>query len=407
LKTYKYQAISKDGAKVSGVVEGFNEFDAVDKIKEKCDIVIKLTEVKEEKEGVSGLLAMEIGGNNLDMKQFTIVCSQFSILIKSGLSIVRTTELVATQTKDEKLKKILTEIQKDVAAGRSLATSFEERGGKMMPVLFIETIRAGEESGNLDVAFDSMYKYFDRQADSKSKVKSAMIYPIFVLVVAVVVVIVLMVKVVPTFSSIFDSYGSDLPTITKILIAVSNFFQKSWIIVIAALIAIIIGVKVYGMTENGKTNLAKLSLKLPALGNIQKMNAACQFSTNFGTLLKAGITILDALPITSKVIENYYISKEVGKLNASIEQGRTLGDSMKEMQVMPDMLNDMVAVGEETGHLEETLDVISYYYQKELDTAIKDAINKLEPTLLLVVAGIAGFIVIAVYLAMFEMYGVM
>lgn len=407
MSVYKYQAISKDGVRVNGVVEGFNEVDAMERIKESCEVIIKITQVKESNAKLGNILDMEIGGSKLNIKELTMICSQFSILLRSGINIIHAVELAGKQATDKKLKSMLENVKKDVEGGRGLAASFEEHGRKILPVIFIETIRAGEQSGNLDLAFKSMYTYFQKQSDTSGKVKSALSYPMFVLTVAVVVVIVLMAKVVPTFTKIFDSFGAELPLVTRILIAISDFFQKSWIILIIGILVIMVSYKAYGATEKGKTMLAKIGLNLPVLGRIQQMNSASQFANNMATLISAGLPLNLAIEITAKVIENHYVSIQVGKMMEGIESGRSLGSMMEESKALPDMLNDMVSVGEETGELEETLVTVGEYYDKELDNAIAAALSKLEPTLLIAIAGIAGFIVVAIYLAMFEMYGVM
>ncbi|MGN0466950.1 MAG: type II secretion system F family protein [Lachnospiraceae bacterium] len=402
--TYKYTAISKSGEKVSGVVEGFNELDAVDRIKQTCDIVLKMTQVKERKEG---LLSMEIGGSKLNSKAFTVMCSQFAIILRAGVPIARTVHLIAAKTTDKPLKKMLLKVAEDVEAGRTIASSFAEHGSKLLPTTFVETIRAGEESGNVDKSFDTMYRHYDKQTKMKGKVKSALAYPIFVLFIAVVVVIVLMVAVVPTFTSIFESYGSELPLITRILIAISNFFRKYTLWMALAGIILFLIYKIYGNTENGRLNFAQISLKIPVLGNISQLNAASQFANTMTTMLGAGLPMTRAISITAKVLDNYYISHEIGKLTGRLEEGRSLGDSMRESGCMPDILVDMVAVGEETGEMEATLDTIALYYDAELEMAINSALAKLEPTVLVVLAGVAGFIVIAIYAAMFEMYALM
>lgn len=385
-------------------MEGFNEFDAVDRIKQNCNIVLKLTEVKENKQGI---LNMEIGGNKLNDKAFTVMCSQFAIILKAGIPIARTTQLIADKTTDKPLKKMLKQVSDDVESGRTLAASFAERGDKLLPPTFVETVRAGEESGNVDKSFDTMYKHYDRQTKIRGKVKSAMSYPIFVIVIAIVVVIVLMVKVVPTFTSIFESYGAELPLMTRMLIAMSGFFRK-YTIYLAIVAALgFIGFKLYGNTEGGRLKLAKLALKIPVLGNINQLNAASQFANTMTTMLSAGLPLTKAISITANVLDNYYISQEIGKVSGRLAEGHGLGASMRETGCMPDILNDMVAVGEETGELEDTLNTIAAYYDAELEMAMTNALNKLEPTVLVFIAGVAGFIVIAIYMAMFEMYGVM
>lgn len=390
---------------MSGVVEGFNEIDAIDRIKREYDIVLKMTEIKDG--AGSGLLNMEIGGNKLDSKAFTLMCSQFAIILSAGIPIARCVHLIADQTTDKPLKKVLEQVAEDVEAGRSISTSFEERGAKLMPGTFVETIRAGEASGNLDKAFQNLHDHFDKQTKMAGKVRSALAYPLFVLVIAVVVVAVLMIKVVPTFMAIFESYDAELPLVTQALIAISNFFVKYWMIMLAIIIVVYLAYKFYNRTEEGRLNLARWSLQVPVLGKIRILNAASLFANTMVTMLSAGLPMTKSISITASVIENYYISTEVGKLSAKLEEGRALAPCMRESGVMPDILVDMVGVGEETGEMESTLRTIARFYDEELDAAVADALAKLEPALLVGLAGIAGFIVIAVYMAMFSMYAAM
>ena len=385
-------------------MEGFDELDAVDHIKQTCSIVLKLKEIDPDK---PDLLNMEIGGSKLNSKAFTVMCSQFSIILRAGIPIARTVHLIADKTTDKPLKKMLMKIAKDVEAGRSLAASFAEHGGKLLPTTFIETIRAGEESGNLDRSFDTMYRHYDKQTKMRGKVRGALSYPIFVLIIAVAVVVVLMVKVVPTFTSIFESYGSELPAITRLLIGISNFFRKYTIWMAAFFALLFIVYKLYGNTEKGRLNLARIQLRLPVLGNIAQLNAASQFANTMTTMLASGLSMTKAISITAGVLDNYYVGNEIGRLTGRLEEGHALGASMRDSGCMPDILVDMVAVGEETGEMEKTLDTIALYYDAELEMAIAAALAKLEPTILIFLALVAGFIVIAIYMSIFQMYAIM
>lgn len=403
--TYKYTAISKGGTKVNGVVEAFNELDAADKIKQSCDVIIKISEVK--KKNTDSILNMEIGGKKLNKKAFTMVCSQFSTILKAGLPISRATKLVADKTSDKLLKKMLTAVSKNVESGRSLTQSLKDESGDILPVVFIETIGAGEASGKLDNAFEQMYKHYEEELKMTSKVKSALTYPVFVLIIAVVVVIVLMAKVVPTFTEMFAGYGQDLPGVTKSLIVIANFFQKWYLLIIGVIAALIVTYKIYSNTEKGRLECSKLAFELPVFGEISKLNAASQFSNNMAALLSSGLTITECLTITARAMSNYYVSQEVGKMSAKLSEGKSLGECLRKITVLPDILVDMATVGEQTGALEQTLSTISAYYDGELETAINGLIKKLEPTLLCFVAAIAGYIVIAIYMAMFSLYGSM
>ena len=216
-----------------------------------------------------------------------------------------------------------------------------------------------------------------------------------------------MVKVVPTFTAIFESYGAELPLMTRILIAISDFFRNYILIILGVLAVLIIAFKLWTNTEKGRLKWAQIQMKLPVYGNITVLNAASQFANSMAALLSAGLTVTRCISITAKVITNYHISQEIGKLNSKIEEGHALGASLRESGCMPDILTDMTAVGEETGELGGTLSTISGYYDAELQVALDAAMNKLEPAILVGLAGIAGFIVIAIYMAMFEMYGAM
>ena len=403
--TYKYQALSANGQKVSGVIEAFNEMDAVDRIKQNHSVILKMTPMKGEGEG--GLLAMEIGGNKLNNKAFTVMCSQFAIILNAGIPIARTVHLIAAKTSDKPLHRMLVHVAEDVEAGRSISQSFAERGEKLLPPTFVETIAAGEQSGNLDKAFETVHEHFDKQAKMAAKVRGALAYPLFVLAIAVIVVIVLMAKVVPTFTAIFDSYDAELPMVTQILIAVSNFFAKYWMVMLAIIAGFTIFYKVYGNTEKGRMQFAEWQLKLPVLGEIAELNAASEFANTMTTMLASGLPLVRAIGITARTMSNYFMSTEVGKLSVKLEEGRALGASMREADFMPDILVDMVSVGQETGEMEQTLHTIAGYYDAELDQAIASALAKLEPALLVGLAGIAGFIVIAIYMAMSGMYAAM
>ena len=354
-----------------------------------------------------GLLSRDIGGSRINMKAFTVMCSQFAIILQAGIPIARTVHLIADKTTDKVLKRILTQVADDVEAGRSISASFEERGGKLLPPTFVDTIRAGEETGSIDTAFGTMHRHLDKQTRMGARVRGALAYPVFVLFIAVIVVIVIMVKVVPTFTAIFESYDAELPGITKALIAISHFFSRWWMVLLGIGIVIYIAYKLYGNTEDGRLNLARTARKLPVLGNINELNSASQFANSMATMLSAGLPLTRAISITAKVIDNYFVSQEIGKLSGRLEEGHGLGVSLRESACMPDILTDMVAVGEETGELQATMETIASYYDNELEQAINAAIAKLEPTLLVFMAVVAGFIVIAVYMAMFSMYSVM
>ncbi len=406
MNSYKYTALTSTGEKIDGMIDAVNQIDATNRIRQQYDMVLNIKEMKGAG-NVSGFLSMEIGGNRLNNKEFTLMCSQLATILSAGIPISRAMRLIGNKVSDKTLKRILKAAGDDVEAGRSLSSSFEEYGGKIFPVTFIETIRAGEAAGDLAGAFDSMARHFDKQSKMGAKVRAAMGYPLFVLAVAVVVVMVLMVRVVPTFTAIFDDLGGELPLMTRMLIAISNFFRKYILYMVIIIAAIIVAYILYKRTPSGARNLAWLQLKLPVLGNIAELNAASLFANTMATMIGAGLPMTRAVRITSQVMTNQLFKERVEGMVTRIEEGRTVVDSMRETEIMPDILSDMVGVGEETGEMKHTLDVTAAYYDNELETAVQAAISMLEPALLIFIAGIAGFIVIAIYMAMFSMYGAM
>lgn len=397
--TYQYRAISKDGAKVRGVIEAFDEYDAVTRIKETCSVVTKITRVEERAKPKSELFTQRISE-----KALTVMCSQFSIILSSGLPVVRAVELIANQTSDKALKKILNQVAGDVSGGFGLAQSFESKG-KILPSTFIETVRSGEMSGTLDTAFKRLEQYYDKASKTKAKVKNAMVYPVFTIVVAIVVVIIIMVVAVPTFTSSFASMGSDLPLPTKMLIEISDFFSKYILLMAGGIAAVIIGLKLYGQREKGRLLFAKVRLGIPVLGKITVMKSASQFANTMSTLLSSGLSIIKAVEVTGKVMDNYYLGKEILLQVPQLEEGKPLGASLRKCRYLPDLLVEMAGVGEETGTLESTLNVVGAYYDNETELASNKALTMLEPVIICFLAVVVCFILLSVYAPMFSMYG--
>ncbi len=397
MKTYKYDALTYSGVPISGIVEAHDKNDAVTKIKETCQIVNKLTVVSG-----TGLLD-KLAPKKINEKNLSLLCKQFSIILTAGLPIVRCVELVENQMSDKVLRDLLKEVAGDVAAGYSLAGSFEQRGPRL-PTTFIETVRAGEESGALETAFSRLSEYFSKKSKTKSKVVSALAYPAFVMVVAVVVILIIMLYAVPTFTATFQGMGIALPWSTKLLIGMSHFFSKYILLLIGIIAAIILALRIYGKSETGRLKLAEFNLKIPVIGRVRFMTAASQLSNTLSTMLSAGLPILKAVTITGKALDNYYLGKTVTDSAADIELGRRVGESLASSGRFPDLLVEMTSVGEETGSLEETLRVVGDYYDNEVDTATTRAVALLEPIIICFLAVFVVFVLFSVYLPMFSLY---
>ena len=399
MPTFKYEAIYSGGEKINGVVEAVSRNEAVAQIRQSCEVVLSLKEVPK-------LAAQDPFDRfrKVSAKSLALVCQQFSIILKAGLPLVQTVDLVADQCADKGLGRLLRQVSEDVSNGWSLSYSFEQRGGKTLPPTFRETVRAGEESGDLLSSFQRMASYFERMNKTRESVVSALTYPAFVLVVAAVVVAIIMGYAVPTFTGMFESMDIELPWVTVALIGVSGFFQKYSLILLGFIALAVLGVRLYGMTEKGGPVLARAQLKIPIIGEIVRMSGASQFAHTMSTLLTAGMPILQAIDVSGRTMANRYMSREVLETLPGVEGGRSLGECMGFSKELPPMLVQMTAVGEATGSMESTLQVLAEYYDNEVDVRVKRAMSLLEPAIIIVLAVFVVFILMAVYLPMFSMY---
>lgn len=400
MPTFKYEGAYAGGEKVSGVVEAVSRTDAVNQIRQTCDVVLSIKEVPKAaaRDPLSKL--QKIGAKSL-----SLTCQQFSIILKAGLPLVQTVDLVAEQCPDKNLAALLRQASEDVSNGWSLSYSFEQRGAKALPVTFRETVRAGEESGDLQAAFQRMADYFERMNKTRESVMSALTYPMFVILVAVVVVAIIMLYAVPTFVGVFEGMSIELPWPTRVLIAMSDFFQKYILVLIALIALVLFAVRLYGTTEQGGPRLARAQLNLPVLGGVVRMSNASQFAHTMSMLLTAGMPILQAIEVSGRTMSNLCMSREVLDALPGVEGGRPFGECLSYSKEIPPMLVQMVSVGETTGSMEDTLKVLAAYYDNETDLKTRRAIALLEPSIIVVLAVLVVLILFAVYLPMFSMYG--
>ena len=398
MPTYRYEGAYPGGERVTGVVEALDQSDAVAQIRQSCEVVLSLREIPR-------VAAKDPLGRfrRVSAKSLALVCQQFAIILKAGLPLVQAVDLVAGQTEDKALGSLLRQVSEDVSNGWSLSYSLAQRGEGRLPITFRESVRAGEESGDLTASFRRMADYFQRMEKTRQSVMGALTYPAFVILVAVVVVSIIMGYAVPTFTRMFESMSVELPWITVVLIAVSHFFQK-YVLVILGLLALgLLGLRMYALTEKGGTALSRLQLGLPVIGEIVRMSGASQFCHTMSSLLTAGMPILQSIEIAGRAISNQCISQEILDTLPGVEGGRSLGECMGYSQELPPMLVQMTAVGEATGSMEATLQVLAEYYDNEVDVRIKRALALLEPAIILVLAVFVVFILLAVYLPLFGM----
>ena len=391
MTTFRYKGQTAGGAKVSGVLRAYDEFEAADKLRESVAIITKLEAVPEKKESVlSRPVAFRV-----KEKELALLCSQFAIILASGLSVERCVSMVAAQTKNKYLRRMLDKVSEEVGAGYSLAQSFENNA-PYLPKTFTETLRAGEQSGTLESCFQRLHAYYDRSAKTRAKIVSTLTYPVMVIIVAIVVFVIIIAVAVPAFTDAFTDLGSgSLPGVTRALMAVSAFFTKWWWLVLGVLALLVIAYLTFRRTERGRAPLRR----------IHSMNAAAQFAHSMATLLAAGLPLPRALEVTANVVSNYTFSLAVRQVRQDVERGRPMAESMAGIECFPAMLTEMVGVGERSGALEETLDVIGGYYDNEVSVTTARLLAVLEPAITIALAVLVVLLLLAVYLPMFTLYG--
>lgn len=399
MPTFKYEGAYASGERVTGVVEAVSQSEAVAQIRQNCEIVLSLKEVPKftTRAPMSRL-------KKITAKSLALTCKQFSIILKSGLPLMQTLELVADQCADKSLQRLLRQVSEDVSNGWPLSYSLENRGGGKLPVTFLETVRAGEDSGDLQAAFERMADYFERMNKTHNSVVSALTYPALVIFVAVIVVGIIMTYAVPAFTGLFADLGADLPWPTRALIAMSEFFQNFGLVLLGLIVLVIFLIRLYGATEKGGPRLAQAQLHIPVIGAVVRMSNASQFAHTMSTLLTAGMPILQAIDASGRTMSNLCMSQEVLATLPGVEGGRPFGECMRNSKEIPPMLVQMTAVGEATGSMEDTLKVLAEYYDNETDLKTKRAISLLEPAIIVALSIFVVFILFSVYLPLFSMY---
>ncbi len=341
-------------------------------------------------------------GTGIKAKDITIFSRQFATMINAGLSLTKCLSILGQQTENPALRGVIAQIGKDVEAGQSLSES-ASRHPSIFPPIFVNMVRAGEAGGVLDEVLLRLADHFEREAAIKARIKSAMTYPIAIGVLVVIIMIAMMVFVVPTFEKMFSDMGGELPALTQGLVAVSNIIASAWGIVIAvAIFGLIMAFRYWKKTRSGKMIWDSTTLRMPVFGQLVRKLALARFSRTFSTLVTAGVPILSALDIVADTAGNEVVAEAVKKSRSAIKEGESIAKPLSESPVFPAMLVQMIAVGEETGALDAMLSKIADFYDEEVAVAVEGLTSLIEPLMMVVLGGIVGVMVIALYLPMFN-----
>jgi type IV pilus assembly protein PilC len=341
-------------------------------------------------------------GRRVPPKTLAIFTRQFSVMIDAGLPLVQCLEILANQQEHKSFQKILLQVRQDVEAGSTLADAMR-RHPKAFNNLYVNMIAAGEAGGILDTILQRLSVYIEKAVKLASQVKAALIYPIAVIVIACIVVAVILLKVIPTFAALFTSLGAELPFPTRVVIAASNFLARYFIFFIIGIAAAIFAFRRYYATYRGRRVVDGFVLKIPVLGPIMRKIAVARFCRTLATLTSSGVPILEALDITARTSGNAIIEDAIQDVRKSVEGGKTIVEPLRDSGVFPNMVVQMIGVGEQTGALDQMLNKIGDFYEDEVDAAVAGLVKLLEPVMIFILGTIIGGIVIAMYLPMFTL----
>ncbi|HXG91813.1 MAG TPA: type II secretion system F family protein [Blastocatellia bacterium] len=349
----------------------------------------------------------KVGREKVKHKDLALFTRQFSVMLDAGLPLVQCLEILGQQQDNKSFQKVIFQVRADVEAGMTLADAMAKHP-KVFEPLYSNMVAAGETGGILDVILQRLSTYLEKMVKLKSDVKSALIYPIAVIVIAIAVISVIMIVVIPAFKNIFEGLlgpGEKLPWLTEVVVSISQFMAGYWWLMGLIIAIIVFALKAWYKTEKGQRAVDGFMLRLPIFGPILRKIAVARFSRTLSTLLSSGVPILESLDITARTAGNVVVSEAIHKVRAGIEQGQTFVEPLKSSGVFPIMVSQMIGVGEQTGALDAMLSKIADFYEQEVDAAIANLLSLMEPAMIMFLGVTIGTIVIAMYLPLFTLIG--
>jgi type IV pilus assembly protein PilC len=400
MATFAYSGRTRAGQTVAGEHIAETMEAAVAALRREQVLVTRINPVKEKAAKAAGTKPFR--AKSVPAKNLAVFTRQFSVMIDAGLPLVQCLEILGTQEEDKNFSQTILATRADVEAGASLADAMKKHP-KAFDGLFTNMIAAGEAGGILDTILKRLATYIEKNVKLKSQVKSAMVYPVAVIVIAAVVVGVILWKVIPTFANLFAGLGAQLPLPTRVVIALSNGLVRFMPFIIVGIIAAAFGFRSYYASESGRKVIDGMTLKLPVLGTLMRKIAVARFCRTLSTLLASGVSILEALDITARTSGNAIVEEAILTTRKSIERGETIAQPLKDTAVFPPMVVQMIGVGEATGALDTMLSKIADFYEEEVDVAVAGLLTLLEPLMIALLGGIVGGIVIAMYMPIFSL----
>ncbi|MDH5234551.1 MAG: type II secretion system F family protein [Gemmatimonadota bacterium] len=393
MPAFAYTARTAQGELKNATIEAASRDDAVAQLRKLRMTVVKVEEQAKAKSKTKGAISM---------RDVVIFTRQFSTMINSGLPLVQALDILSKQSENPVLQNVTRQVVFDVESGHTVADALA-RHPNAFTELYVNMVAAGEAGGILDTILMRLATFMEKNDALVRKVKGAMIYPAVIMAVAGSAITVLLLFVIPTFESMFASVGLALPLPTRIVIGLSNFLQNYWWAVGLGVFLGFQGLKRYYATSDGQLAIDKILLRAPVLGDVLRKSAVSRFTRTLGTLISSGVSILDGLEITAKTAGNRVVSDAILASRASIAGGDTISAPLAKSQVFPPMVISMIAVGEQTGGLDEMLSKIADFYDEEVDAAVSGLLSLLEPMMIVFLGVIVGGMVVAMYLPIFDM----
>ncbi|HYH58539.1 MAG TPA: type II secretion system F family protein [Thermoleophilaceae bacterium] len=399
MATYAYKALDLQGAPTKGEIDGDDKQAVASNLRAKGLIVLDIEERIPKSAG--DILARF---KKVKAQELTVMTRQLSTMVSSGMSLLRALYVLEDQAESDKLRETLVAVRKDVEAGISLSDSLAKHPA-VFNDLYVAMVAAGETGGILESTLRRVADQLEKDEELRRQVKSAMVYPSLIGGFALVVLVALVAFLVPVFAGVFEDFGGELPAITKFTVMLSDFITGMWYLAIALTWGLVFAFRKWKATESGRMQWDRFKLKVPwKIGDIVQKVCIARFSRTFSALVGAGVPMLEAIEIVGKTSGNKVIEKAMGDVRASVTKGGTISTPMRAAPVFPTMVTQMIGVGEETGALDAMMDKVADFYESEVEASVKALTSILEPVMIVVVGGIVGFIIIAMYMPMFSIY---
>ena len=407
MPVYEYRGVSRTGKQVKGVRDADSPRSLRELLRKEGIYVSELGETAESSD-IGGRTRAGSStrrrrfGRKVKVMEVAEVTRQLATLLKASIPIVDSLAAVSRQTENPRLQRIFNEVRRSVSEGKSLAGALGEHAS-VFPELYVNMVKAGESSGTLDIVFMRLADFTEAQAQLRSRVMGAMTYPIIMMFVTLGIVSLLMLFVVPKLTVMFEEMGTELPLVTRVLIQVSDFFRDYWYALFGGLILLGWWFNRYRKGERGKHKWDRFVLRMPLFGPLVRMVGVARFTRTMGTLLGSGVPIISALEIVKHVVGNHILAQTVEDARNAVKEGENLATPLQRSGEFPPMVVHMIAVGEQSGQLEEMLDTVAGAYEMQVDSRLNTLTRLLEPLMIVVMGGIVAFIVFAVMSPMLQM----